>query len=45
LNTAEQLPLEMRNLAGEASARPVLAGLRDTLKATLSETNYPGGRR
>jgi hypothetical protein len=29
----------MRNLAGEASARPVLAGLRDTLKATLSETN------
>jgi hypothetical protein len=36
-------PLEMKNLAHDPASATVLGRMRDTLKKTLEETEYPGG--
>lgn len=41
----EKDPLEMHNLAHDPASSGMLAQMRDTLKKTLEETEYPGGYR
>jgi N-acetylglucosamine-6-sulfatase len=41
----ERDPLEMKNLAHDPASSAVLSQMRDALKRTLDDTEYPGGYR